>query len=199
MPVLRDTGRFSFLRMLCSMSGTSPRHILLIGLRGSGKSTLARMLASRLGCAAADLDDVTPRVMGERVVAEAFRKHGEAAFRAAEVRALREVLGSASRLVIALGGGTPMAPGAGELIRAEQAAGRAVVVYLRADAATLRARLIAADNAHRPSLTGKGVLEEIEEVLSRRDPVYAAMADAVVYVDQMDAEGACGEIEKRVM
>lgn len=175
------------------MGLTSSANILLIGLRGSGKSTLSRLIGDALKRPVIDLDDRTPGFVGETNIAEAFRKHGEAAFRAAEVKALAEVLGTTGQ-VVALGGGTPMAPGAAELIRAEQKAGRALVVYLRADAATLRDRLARADNAHRPSLTGKGVLEEIEDVLAVRDPVYAALADVTVFVDQMDERAACAEI-----
>ncbi|MCB9844882.1 MAG: AAA family ATPase [Phycisphaeraceae bacterium] len=159
-------------------------NILLIGLRGSGKSTRGRALAARLSRAFVDLDEVTPREMGCATVREAFAR-GEAAFREAEVRALRRVLESDGQ-VVALGGGTPTAPGAADLIRAERRAGRARVVYLRADAAELRRRLEREDNAQRPSLTGRGVLEEIEEVFARRDPLYRDLADGVVEGENLE-------------
>lgn len=179
------------------MASAHTANILLIGLRGSGKSTLARLLGDALKRPTLDLDDHTPRFLNETVVADAFTKHGEAAFRAAETRALAEALKTPAQ-VVALGGGTPTAPGAADLIRAEQRAQRALVVYLRADARTLRDRLAKADNAHRPSLTGKGVLDEIEEVLAQRDPLYAALADVALFVDQMDERAACAEIVARV-
>lgn len=179
------------------MAHSHTANILLIGLRGSGKSTLARLLGAKFDRPTLDLDDHTPRFLNETVVAEAFRKHGEAAFRAAETRALTEALKTPAQ-IIALGGGTPTAPGAADLIRTEQRAGRALVVYLRADALTLRDRLAQADNTHRPSLTGKGVLEEIEEVLATRDPLYAALADVTIFVDQLNERAACADIVARV-
>lgn len=168
--------------------------LILIGLRGSGKSTLARGLAARLSCAWADLDDVTPRELGCATVAEAWSTRGEPAFRAAEVMALSKVLSGDAR-VIALGGGTPTAPGnpgnpgAAELLRAEQSAGRARVIYLRASPAALRERLRGGMGANRPSLTGADPLAEIEEVFTRRDGPYRRIADRVIEVDEL-SEGA---------
>lgn len=155
---------------------------ILIGLRGSGKSTLGRELALESGRDFIDLDDVTPRVLGRRNVAEAWELDGEEAFRNAETRALTDKLRHQG-IVLALGGGTPTAPGARDLLIEQQRTARAVIVYLRASAPTLRARLSKADNAGRPSLTGAGVLEEIDAVLERRDPIYLALADEVVEVD----------------
>lgn len=163
------------------MARRSP-HILLIGLRGSGKSSLGRDLASRTRRRFVDLDEVVPGALGRASVSEVFERDGEEAFRLAETRALQEALaGPAS--VVALGGGTPTAPGAADRIRAASRDGRAVAVYLRADASTLRARLEASDNAHRPSLTGVGVLDEVDALLERRDPLYRDLADAIVSTD----------------
>ena len=161
--------------------------VALIGLRASGKSTVGRMVARTLGRGFVDLDDVTPQLLGCADVREAWSRHGVDAFRAAEARALAQVLTGAGR-VLALGGGTPEAPGASDALRAARGAGRAVVVYLRAPAETLRDRLRGDDNANRPSLTGKGLLDEIEEVLARRDGLYTSLADLVVEHD--DAPGA---------
>jgi shikimate kinase len=154
--------------------------VILIGLRGSGKTTIGRALAERLGVQLCDLDDVTVRALGASSVPEAFRARGEKGFRDAEVKSLAEAL-SARSGVLALGGGTPMAPGALELIRAAQGAG-ARVVYLRGTAATLRARL-EGKTENRPSLTGADPLIEIDAVRAKRDPVYLQVADDVVNVD----------------
>lgn len=163
-------------------------HLVLIGLRGSGKTTVGRALAERLGRGFVDLDTLTPAELGESDVASAFAKHGEAKFREAEAaclgRVLREETGPSVGQIVALGGGTPTAPGAAELLSATRAQERALIVYLRGSAATLRGRLSQAENAHRPSLTGRGMLEEIDELLTRRDPLYRRLADVVIELDR---------------
>jgi shikimate kinase len=139
-----------------------------------------------------DLDDRTVGLLKARSVAEAWREVGEAGFRRAEVEALGAAL-KVGDAVVALGGGTPTARGALELIRGAQGAG-AMVLYLRASAASLRARLIGQMD-DRPSLTGADPLAEIEAVLARRDPAYLALADAVVNVDGLsEAEAAAAVV-----
>ncbi|MCC6677071.1 MAG: AAA family ATPase [Phycisphaerales bacterium] len=157
-------------------------NLLLIGLRGSGKSTIGRKLARRLARDFVDLDDLTPGEAGEATVTDVFTKQGEPAFRAAEARALAQAL-SRDRQVIALGGGTPTAPGAAELLRKARADGRARLIYLRASAATLRMHLKDSHNAHRPSLTGRNILDEIDDLLAQRDGPYRAIADVIIETD----------------
>lgn len=155
-----------------------PSTILLIGLRGSGKSTLGRELADWLGLGFADLDDLTLRSMGFASVKEAWAQAGEAAFRAAEAQSLRDAIGACEEQggVIALGGGTPTAPGAEVCIRGSDA----VTVYLRGEPSLLKARLSGGASDDRPSLTGGDPVAEIETVFARRDPMYSALADRVL-------------------
>lgn len=173
---------------------TLKRHILLIGLRASGKTTLARALAQRLGAAAIDLDDEALRALGAPDVETAWRTLGEPVFRAAERDALERALASPAPAIIAAGGGAPTAPGAELVIRAAQADGRAIVVYLRCAPSTLRDRLraLGGAGADRPSLTGGDPLDEIEAVFARRDPLYRALADVIHQGDAIPAtaEGA---------
>ena len=167
----------------------TPRNILLIGLRGSGKSTIGPEIAARLGRQFIDLDPVTLWRLGAASVAEAWREHGEAAFRAAEAAALRDALENPER-VIAAGGGTPTAPGAAELIQERRDGGLTFVVYLREMPGILRERLAEAGGvADRPSLTGGDPLDEIEEVYTQRDALYRSLASQVVE-GAASAEGA---------
>jgi shikimate kinase len=162
--------------------------LVLMGLRGSGKSTLGRRLASTYRLRFVDLDERTPGLLGVRSVSEAWTKHGEAAFREAEVRALRAVIAEDPD-ILALGGGTPMAPGVRGLVSGlkSESDARSRVVYLRADAPVLRERL-AGKMAGRPSLTGGDPLGEIEAVLAVRDPVYCALADQVIDVGELNED-----------
>lgn len=153
------------------------KHVLLIGLRASGKSTLGSALATRLGAGFTDLDDLTARALGCTAAGDALRASGEQSFREAEVQALRGACADPSK-VIALGGGTPTAPGAAAFIESLRKNGRAVVVFLDPPLSTLEARL-SNDTGNRPSLTGNGVVEEIAELARRRRPLYAALADFV--------------------
>ncbi|MGE3106718.1 MAG: shikimate kinase [Phycisphaerales bacterium] len=157
-------------------------HLILLGLRGSGKTTIGRLLARKLGSPFVDLDDRSPVLLGSKSVAHAWSAHGEAAFRQAETDALRAVLGEPA-CVVALGGGTPTAPGARAILTQARERG-AVLVYLRGTPAALVKRLARSDNSHRPSLTGKpaGSLEEIEQVFRARDDLYAALATRVVEI-----------------
>jgi len=151
------------------------RHLVLMGLRASGKSTLGAAAAQALGARFVDLDDRTREILGAATVRDAFRDAGEGRFRAAEANALAAALGEAPQ-VIALGGGTPTAPGARELLEAARGAGRVYVVFLDLPLPLLAERL-AAHEGDRPSLTGRGVVAELEVVAAARRPLYAALTD----------------------
>lgn len=171
-------------------------NLILIGLRGSGKSTIGRAVAVRLARPFVDLDDLTPRELGCTSVAEAWSR-GEGAFRAAEVGALRNVIETDNQ-VIALGGGTPTAPGAADLLREHRDGGRAVIIYLRATPEILRERLADADNAHRPALLpgSSDPLSEIDRVHTARDPVYRALASAVIETGTLPEADVIAEIAR---
>lgn len=181
------------------MSGSTSPMLVLMGLRGSGKSTVGRLLAQRMGTGGVggvfvDLDDRTAHSMGEGSAGAAITQHGEAAFRVAEARELRTALAEPIA-VLALGGGTPTASGAEAALAAAQATGRVRIIYLRATPDVLRARLGAAGASTRPSLTGRGTLEEIGELFAGRDPLYSRLAARTIAVDTLAAE----EIVDRIL
>lgn len=157
-------------------------NILIMGLRGAGKSTAARLLGERLARPSLDLDTSVLARLGVRTVAEAWSAHGEAGFREAESASLREAL-RAVGMVIALGGGTPTAPGAEAMIREAQCAGRAVVVYLHAPAEVLAERVRNDPPEHRPRLLGLdhgGAVAEMQAVYLRRHGLYVSLADHII-------------------
>jgi shikimate kinase len=171
-------------------------HVILIGLRGSGKTTIGRLLARDLRTSFVDLDDRTPAVLGAASVADAWAAHGEPAFRDAETTALATVLAEPPG-VLALGGGTPTAPGAADLLRAACERG-ATILYLRGTPAALAARLARSHNSHRPSLTGHAAnsIEEITKVFDARDPLYRTLATDTLKIDGLNLRDAVASVKR---
>jgi shikimate kinase len=82
--------------------------IYLVGFMAAGKTTVARVLGTRLGWRAEDIDELIEA--RERMpVAGIFAKHGEPYFRSAERDILRLLL-PLRHAVVATGGGTFMDP-----------------------------------------------------------------------------------------
>lgn len=114
--------------------------------------------------------DVWMRERSGLSVAEVVEAEGWDGFRRREAEALRAV--AAPKTVIATGGGMVLLPENRTFMRET---GR--VVYLEAPLRLLRKRLLASPQAaQRPSLTGKGLVEEIEDILKARAPMYRECA-----------------------
>lgn len=163
-------------------------HVWLVGCRASGKSTLAPMLAAKIGRQARDLDkqiEATARTS----IGEIFTRDGEPEFRRIEAEAARIEAGSPDA-VLATGGGIVERADNIELMR-----DTGVVVYLDAPVHVLLERL--SGDASRPSLTGKPVAEEVQEVLARRRPLYELAAHITIRADR-PPEMLAGEIAQRL-
>jgi shikimate kinase len=168
-------------------AGQSPT-VVLMGLRGSGKSTIAPRLALELAGPAGravDLDDVTAAMLNTPSAAHAAKTLGWPKFRAGEFSALQDCLAK-PYAVIALGGGTPTHEPSRQALENALRSGSIALAYLHASPALLADRLAATDLATRPSLTGQGVLEEIEQVYKDRDPLYRKLASPGLLI-QADA------------
>lgn len=162
----------------------------LVGMMGAGKSSVGALLAARLGRPLVDLDRAIERAAG-RSIPELFESEGERGFRKREREALEAVAGQ--RAVVALGGGAAAQPGAVERLLATGA-----LVYLRARAETLAARVGAAEA--RPLLAGldpAARLAKIRSLLAERERFYLR-APCVVDTDGLDAAGAAAEVLQRL-
>ncbi|MGA2035782.1 MAG: shikimate kinase, partial [Thermoguttaceae bacterium] len=164
-------------------------NLILIGYRATGKTTLARLLAQRLGWQWIDADVEIERRCGKSI-ARIFADDGEAAFRDLEAEVLAELCGR-RRLVLAAGGGAPLRP---ESRRAMRAGGR--VLWLTARPETILARMAADATTpeRRPNLTDRGPLEEILQVLARREPIYRESAHVIVDTEGKQPEELVAEI-----
>ena len=150
--------------------------ISLVGPRGSGKTTVGRLVADALGCDFADSDVEVERRAG-RSIPEIFASDGEPAFRTLEAETIARLL-DRDPLVLATGGGAVLIA---DTRRRLAEAG--TVVYLHTDAATLHARTAGdalSGRNRRPALTDLPAGEEVAAILAAREPLYQAVADAVV-------------------
>jgi shikimate kinase len=152
------------------------RRVLLVGMMGAGKTTTGRMLADRLGWPYVDTDDEIERRTG-RSVPEIWKANGEAAFRSEESVVLADVCASQQSVVVSVGGGAILAKR-----NREEMKGSGLVVWLRADVATLLERV--GSGAGRPLLSGdpSGALSRLWE---ERAPLYAGLANVTLDVDRM--------------
>ena len=150
--------------------------IFLVGARAAGKTTIGKALAQFLGLPFIDTDQYLLET-GGRTVSEIVAAEGWPGFRARESANLLEVADKFSDGgVIATGGGIVLAKGNRELMRE-----RGTVLYLSAPAEVLAQRLSKDPLAYqRPSLTGKGLIEEMAQVLDERQPLYHEAAHHVL-------------------
>lgn len=147
-------------------------NIVLTGYRCTGKTSTGRRLSARLGRPLFDTDELILHRTG-RTVEQIVADGGWPAFRDAE-RAVIRNLSLLDGGVIATGGGALLDPRNVEYLREN-----GLFVWLTADAATIAGRLAKdqADGNRRPSLSGKPVVKEVQEVLTQREPIYRGIAD----------------------
>lgn len=150
--------------------------IYLVGARASGKTTVGKALAKKLGLPFADTDQHLLESAG-RSVDQIVEAEGWPGFRQRESAALREISDAHIRgCVVSTGGGMVLAEANRTLMRQ-----RGMVVFLDAPVEVLAERLGRNPlNSQRPSLTGKGLIEEVSDVLNERRPLYEAAAHHIV-------------------
>ncbi|ARP69273.1 shikimate kinase [Streptomyces sp. MUSC 125] len=146
--------------------------VVLVGPMGVGKSTVGQLLAGRLGVGYRDTDDDIVAEQG-RAIAEIFVDEGEAAFRAAEKRAVRVALAEHPG-VLALGGGAVLDADT----RALLAGRRVVYLSMEVGEAVRRTGLDVA----RP-LLAVNPRKQWRELMEARRHLYEEVATAVVPTD----------------
>ncbi len=149
--------------------------VYLIGCRAVGKSSVGAALARGIGYTFLDTDDLIVEKTGASVqciVAE----EGWPGFRKFEKQVLAELTGR-KQLVVATGGGAILHREIWPELKNE-----AKVIWLTADIETLCRRLEKdhGPDSQRPSLTGKGICQELKDVLLERTPYYRETADYIV-------------------
>jgi shikimate kinase len=161
-------------------------NLVLIGYRGTGKSAVAEILSQRLDRAVVSLDEEIVREAG-MPIPEIVEKHGWPWFRDLE----SEIVERFSRrdgAILDTGGGVVLRRENTENLRRS-----GVLFWLKASVEVIVARI--EGSTERPALTaGKSFLEEVEEVLSERLPLYRAAADREIDTDPLTVTGVADEI-----
>jgi shikimate kinase len=164
-------------------------NIVLIGYRASGKTEVGKRLASRLHMDFVDTDDLIQARQG-RSIKGIVETLGWDHFRTLE----KEVVSTISERdeqVIAAGGGVVLDRDNVLALRK-----KGWMIWLKADAETLMNRMEKDPRTllQRPSLTGKGTLDELGEVLTVRNSFYEEAAETELDTSRSDVEGVIGQI-----
>lgn len=147
--------------------------LFLIGPRGCGKTTVGMALADSLNRRFVDTDQWLQSQLN-MTVAEIVEREEWAGFRARETAALEAV--TAPSTVIATGGGIILTEFNRHFMQ-----NNGIVVYLCAPVSVLVNRLQAVPEEDlRPTLTGKPLSEEVQEVLEERDALYREVAHIII-------------------
>jgi shikimate kinase len=163
-------------------------NIILIGVRGSGKSAVGSRLAAHLQMKFVDTDDLIESKEGH--ISDIVKSKGWDHFRRLEKTVIEEI-SKEDHLIIAPGGGVVLdADNVNALKR------NGLIIWLKADQQTLLKRIQKdqGSSTRRPTLTGKGTLEEIEETISEREPFYETASKVQIDTSMMDVEAVVKDI-----
>jgi shikimate kinase len=168
-------------------------NIYLIGFRCTGKTTIGKIISKELNMDFIDADDELVKQQGEPI-SEIVEKHGWDYFRDKESDVLKEI-SSRKNYVVATGGGVILKK---ENIDCMKKNG--TVIWLRANPDTVKNRMLKDEKTEqsRPSLTSKGLIDEIKETIETRNPLYTEAMDFDIITDDVGVEEVTRKMLKRL-
>ncbi|MCD6271247.1 MAG: shikimate kinase [Deltaproteobacteria bacterium] len=160
--------------------------IFLIGYRCTGKTSVGKALANKLKLPFVDADLLLVEEYGV-TISEMVAKEGWQPFREKESRILARICAMGDR-VVATGGGVILDKENIFLIKKS-----GTTIWLTATPETIKKRIVKDETTadSRPSLTNRGLLEEIEDTLSERNPLYEDAMDFSVDTDEKQIKEIC--------
>jgi len=165
-------------------------NVVLIGYRGTGKSTVGKIVATRLSRTLVSTDSESMKRAGQNIP-EIVAQHGWDYFRDLESQVCQELAGR-DGLVIDTGGGAILRSQNVETLKRT-----GILFWLTASVDTITKRI--GRDTQRPSLTGtKSFVDEIQDVLRERTPMYEAAADHVIATDGRSIVQIADEILARL-
>jgi shikimate kinase len=164
-------------------------NLVLIGCRASGKTTVGKRISALLQKKLVDTDDLIQERQGAPI-GEIVKAHGWDYFRAIERKVISEISGY-DDLIIAVGGGAVLEA---ENVKALRKNG--FIIWLKADLQVLLQRMAKDPRTAtgRPSLTGKGALEELREVLAYRENFYEQASQVQVDTSLLEVDGVVNNV-----
>jgi len=163
------------------------KNIVLIGMRGSGKSSIGKALAKKRGRPFFDTDAIIEQISG-KTISEIVEKNGWETFRNLETKVCQKV-GERKGIVIAVGGGA--------ILREENVSTlkkNGIFLFLNVPITVLVHRIQHSKrNEHRPSLTGKAISEELQDIWEARKDHYHKYADIIFPFDKKKGVSAQAE------
>jgi shikimate kinase len=164
-------------------------NLVLIGYRCSGKTTVGKALSRELGRDFVDTDLLIEEDAGYSIET-LVSQYGWDHFRQLEKKVVKKVSMS-DNLIIATGGGVVKDEDNVKNLRRN-----GLVIWLKGDAEVLRERMVSEKNSGRPrpSLTNTDPLNEIEQVLAERTPLYRRAGNYTVEVDNRSIREVAAQI-----
>jgi shikimate kinase len=155
-------------------------NVFLIGYRCSGKTTVGKSIAMTIDWSFVDSDLLIIKKNGNSIK-DIIDTAGWDAFRRMERSTMRQIC-TKDRQVVATGGGVVLDA---DNIKAMKTSG--TVVWLEASAASIQERMRQDKKTEdfRPALTDKGRMEEIEDMLLKRNPYYESASDFSIHTDDV--------------
>lgn len=168
-------------------------NIFLTGYRATGKTSVAKLLATALSKEVVDADVYLEQEAG-MTIAEIFVAEGEQGFRARETAVVRK-LAARENTVIALGGGAVLREENRQLL-----VGRGTTVWLTASPDVIYERMTTdpLTGQRRPNLTSTGGLQEVQDLLTQRNPLYRQVAHHTIDTEGLSPEQVAFEVIKQL-
>ena len=154
-----------------------------------GKSSVGRSLASTLNRPFIDTDNEFSKQAG-MTISEYVHKMGWVAFRDWERSILQQIC-NRDMQIVATGGGVVLDP---QNIRSMRETG--TLVWLKASPQTIKERISNDPRSEqtRPALSSKGMINEIEAILSQRTPYYEQAMDFSIQTEGLSIAEICAKL-----
>lgn len=166
-------------------------NIVLIGYRGTGKSSVGKLLSTVLEMELVEMDLLIAK-KAKLPIPQIVKKFGWDTFRDMESE-LTKGVSQRDNCVIDTGGGVVLREENVECLKAD-----GLVFWMKAGRETIIERI--KDSEERPSLTGtKSFVEEVEDVLKAREPLYQAAAEWIIETDGKSVAEVTAEIIKTLL